>query len=91
MAIKRNRKNKENPHYNFMVSWQPSEARVKGEMKLGTKSQNVKLSSAKRADILAQDNKVKAVKKDLVKSLITISLILILELVIYLARNKFAQ
>lgn len=88
MATKKNRHEKANPHYNFLVSWQPPEARVKGEMKSGTSNVSQKLSNAKKADILAQESKIKATKKDLLKSLILVSFVLILELVVYLARTK---
>lgn len=86
---KRTRENKLNPHYSFLVSWQPGKAGVKGELKSATNNFSHKVSIAKSADILAQAASYEAIKKDIFKSLILISLILILELVVYLARNKF--
>lgn len=86
---KRTRENKLNPHYSFLVSWQPSKAGVKGELKSVTNKLSHKVSMIKSADILAQAASTEAIKKDIFKSLILISLILILELVVYLARNKF--
>ncbi len=73
MAVHRTRKNKENPNYGFLVSWTPGEARVKRERKI------------EREPKLAQIS----VKKDIVRSLILISLVLILELVVYLAWSRF--
>ncbi len=92
MAIKRSRKtrdNKVNPHYNFLVSWQPSEAGVKGELNSNKLKTTSKLSASKRADILAQQSKDKAIKKDIFRSLATVGFILGLELVVYLTRNQF--
>ncbi len=88
----RTRKNKENPHYGFLVSWEPRPTKkvyVKRETKF---SKNVTLASsrhAKRAESLAQAEAAATNQKGIVRSLIRISLILILELVIYLAWSKF--
>lgn len=92
MAIKRSkrtRSEKANAHHTFLVSWQPTETSVKGELKNAQSNNFKKLKPAKKADILAQASKDQAIKKDIFKSLILISLILILELVIYLAKNRF--
>jgi len=92
MAIKRMRKNKENPHYNFLVSWQPkdpSQAHVKRESNSNEKSTPPTLKHGKKAESLAQDALASNTKKNIIRSLIIISLIVILELVIYLAWNKF--
>ncbi len=79
-------------HYGFLVSWSQNEAKkahVKGE----TKIEKIKVSAsgrhAKKADSLAQAEAVSHTKKDILRSLILISLILILELVVYLAWNRF--
>lgn len=92
MAVKRLRKtreNKINPHHNFLVSWQPAKVGVKGELDSAKLNSTKKLSKSKKADILAQEDKYKATKKDIFRSLALISFILILELVIYLSRNQF--
>jgi hypothetical protein len=89
VAIQRTRKNKENPHYNFLYSWTPPEARVNRESKLSDNAPPVKLSASKRADIQAKDDSMGRIKKDIIKSLILISFIIILELVVYLAWSKF--
>jgi hypothetical protein len=92
MATVRTRKNKENPHYNFLISWQPkdpSQARVKGESNSDKVSSPTTFRHSKKAESSAQDASGSRIKKDLVRSLITIGLVIILELVIYLAWNKF--
>ena len=92
MAIERTRKNKENPHYGFLVSWQPkpaSQARVKGESNSDKITVSATLSHGKRAESLAQEASNEGTKKNIIRSLILISFILILELVVYLAWNKF--
>lgn len=86
------RKNKENPHYGFLVSWEPKrekKAHVKGETKFSTNDTSASIRHGKKADSLAQAEIGASVKKDVVRSLIIISLILILELVVYLAWNRF--
>ena len=89
MSIQRTRKNKENPHYNFLYSWTPSQPRVKRESVLTDKAIPVKLSASKRAEIQAKEDSFGRIKKDIIKSLILVSFILILELVVYLAWSKF--
>lgn len=89
MAIQRTRKNKENPHYNFLYSWVPSEARVKGESRLNTNASSPKLSALKKAEIQAKEDSSHRIKRDIIKSLILVSLVLIAELVVYLAWSKF--
>lgn len=92
MAITRTRKNKENPHYGFLLSWQPREVKtthVKGEPTFSKDDALASDRHGKRADSLAQAEAGSTIKKGIVRSLILISLILILELVIYLAWNKF--
>lgn len=59
---------KKNPNYNFLISYTPSKARVNREAKIEAKSNNANLS----------------VKRDIVKSLILVSLVLALEVVVYL-------
>lgn len=87
MAVHRNRKNKENPHYGFLVSWKPNEAHVKREPALEKKLGSDKADKVKKADYMAQQTGSRSIKKNLIKSLILVSFILILEVVIYLAWN----
>ena len=90
MSITRTRKNKENPHYNFLYSWTPSEPHVKRESTLDEKKISVKLSASKKAEIQAKEDSEGRIKKDIIKSLILVSFVLIAEVVVYLARNKFS-
>jgi hypothetical protein len=89
VAVTRTRKNKENPHYNFLYSWAPSEPHVKRESDLVETDTPVKLSASKRAEIQAKEDSMLRIKKDIVKSLILVSFIILAELVVYLAWSKF--
>lgn len=92
MSVARTRKNKSNPHYGFLVSWDQNNLKsnhVKGETKSALDSKSASSRHSKKADSLAQAELSLNVKKDIVRSLIIISLILILELVVYLAWTKF--
>jgi len=92
MAELRSRKNKEHPHYNFLVSWTPkppSQARVKREQASDKIDVIATLRHGKMAESMAQAAPNVHTKKSIVRSLILIGFILILELVIYLARNRF--
>jgi hypothetical protein len=99
MAMHRTRKNKENPHYNFVYSWsptkrvydpaeQPSEPHVKGESALPKKAVKADQGYAKRANLLAKDGGTHRIKKNIIKSLVLVSFILILEVVVYLALHR---
>jgi len=92
MAELRSRKNKENPHYNFLVSWQPkppSQARVKREQVSDETLDVATLRHTKSAESMAQESSNVHTKKNILRSLIFIGFILILELVVYLARRDF--
>lgn len=92
MAIERTRKNKENPHYGFLVSWQPkalSQARVKGEPDSNKIIESATIRHKEKAVSMAQGVLGVGTKKSIIRSLILIGFILILELVVYLAWNKF--
>lgn len=92
MSISRTRKNKENPHYGFLVSWEPkaeNKLRVKRETEIHADNRLASNMRVKKADSLARVEARVNVKKDILRSLIIISLIIILELVIYLAWNRF--
>lgn len=89
MTIKKNRKNRKNPNYGFLYKWEPAGDNVKGELGTSKNSRRLASGNSKRADILAQEAKTESFKKDIVKSLGIISLLLILEMVIYLALNRF--
>lgn len=88
MAQHRTRKQKETPHYQFMVSWQPkdsSQAHVKGESASTKNPTKLSHNNAKSANLLTKDGVTLKVKKDIIKSLIVVSFVLILEVVVYLA------
>lgn len=92
MAQIRTRKNRDNPHYGFLVSWEPKRDEkqyVKGETSFMKIKSSASDKHIKKADYLAQAENLSSAKKRIARSLILISLILILELVIYLAWNKF--
>jgi hypothetical protein len=92
MAIQRTRKNKENPHYGFLVSWQPkdqSQARVKRESNSGKIAVPATTRHGEKAVSMAQGAPAVGTKKSIIRSLILIGFILILELVVYLAWRKF--
>jgi hypothetical protein len=92
MAEIRSRKSKENPHYGFLTSWQPKEAKgshVKRETQIGKDIKIASITHRKKAESLAQAEPSGVAKKGIVRSLIRISLILILELVVYLAWKRF--
>jgi hypothetical protein len=92
MAEHRSRKNKENPHYGFLVSWQPkapSQARVKGESNSGKIPPIATSRHRKSAVSMAQEASASDTKRGIFRSLILIVLILIVELVVYLAWRKF--
>ena len=77
-----------------MVSWDKkgqSQAHVNRENKNGHSSKLASIRHGKNADSLAQANVELNVKKDVIRSLVTISLVLILELMVYLAWMKFIK
>lgn len=89
MSGKRTRKNKSSARHDFLYTWAPSDRGVKGELKSSNINKAIKLSSSKKADILAQDTKAVAIKRDVLRSLVLISFLIALELMIYLAWNRF--
>jgi hypothetical protein len=89
MSIRKTRKDKEHPHYNFLYTWAPVEAHVKRESQPNNNESFSKLSASKKAEIQAKEDSIGRIKKDIVKSLILVSFIIILELGLYLAWSKF--
>lgn len=90
MAKRRTKKEKERAKHQLRISWKPDSNSfsldpVKGQFKKppsGTFSENL---SSKNARNLAKDVNLNLSKKEILKSLVLVSLILALELVIYLA------
>lgn len=92
MAEQRTRKQKETVHYPFLVSWQPNEgsqARVNRELNSISYSKPKKLTASKRAEELAKEGESVRIKKDIIRSVILVSFILVVEVVVYLAWKKF--
>lgn len=87
MPKHRTRREKENVHHNFTLSW-PSQSGVKRQINIGPTVKTAGSKDAERADILAKDRSGSTTKRAIIKSLITVSFILCLELVIYLAWKR---
>ena len=97
MAKRRTRKDKESAHHQFLYSWQNEPKKVSAEANVKSQFKNVpeaKNSSAipvipvKRAKIMAQVYDLASIKRNILRSLIMASLILGIELVVYLAWNR---
>lgn len=91
MAKRRTRERKEKPKYPFLLSWEPPEAEkglarhnVKGQFDAKAKNPETRLKDSENANLLAKDDTLASIKKDIVKSLILASLILGAEVVVYL-------
>lgn len=94
MAKRRTRKQKESAKHNLAFSWKPTKEirdnspRVKGQFNFEASPTPTEASKNKNAKSLAKDGSLSVVKRDIVKSLILASLILALEMMVYLAWNK---
>lgn len=87
MAKHRTKKQKLNVHHPFVLSWAP-EAHVKGQFASPNNFPAGKPKEPKekeKAVLLAQEEATGKIKKDILKSLILVSLILASEVVLYLA------
>lgn len=87
MGKRRTRKDKETARHAFNISWSP-EPSVKGQFNSEAKKVDHKADELKSARIMAKDASFVSSKRDIVKSLLIASLILALEVVLYLAWNK---
>jgi len=91
MSKRRTKKQKESVRHPFTLSWNSSqesvatEAPVKGQTSLSIKAKSRATGKLNSADISAQEASIKYVKHDILRSLAVVSLVLCLELVIYLA------
>ncbi len=74
-------------HHKPTLSWSPKES-VNRQINIGSSEKNTGSKDAERADILAKGESGSSTKRNIIKSLITVSFILCLELVIYLVRSK---
>jgi hypothetical protein len=94
VAKRRTRKQKEGAKHNLAFLWKPiteiqdEKPCVKGQFNLEASTSSVEAVKNKNAINLAKDSSLSVVKRDIVKSLILASLILALEVMVYLAWNK---
>lgn len=90
MAKRRTRKQKEKAKHQFTLSWHPepkkasSKADVKGQFEKGTKLKKLQKSKKENAKFTAKLDGLASIRRDILKSLLLASLILSLEVVIYL-------
>lgn len=92
MSNKKSHKSKKSPHYGFLLSQQENRSKiayVNRETDFAKFKPTATTKHNKKADSLAQPEAKESMKKDILRSLSIISLILILELMVYLAWNKF--
>jgi hypothetical protein len=87
MAEHRTRREKENVRHNFTLSWTPTGS-VNRQINIGSREKTAGSNKAESADLLAKDHSGSSTKRGIIKSLITVSFILCLELVIYLAWKR---
>ncbi len=90
MPKHRTRKEKETPNYSFLVSWKPDPqsspgSPVKGQFKTHARAESSEAKGLKNAKSLDKNDVFVFTKRDLVKSLVLASLVIALELMIYLA------
>ena len=91
MTRRRTKKEKQNARHPFLVSWNSgtTNASQNTPVKRQLDSKPIKLhqpgNEAKKADLLDKDNDIVSIKKGITKSLALASLILGMELVLYLA------
>lgn len=91
MGKRRTRQQKEKAIHSFSLSWSPeanSGGGVKGQFKNEAKASSPKASQRENAMLLAKDNSLRLIKKDVFKSLVIATLIITLEVVLYLAWRK---
>jgi len=74
-------------HHKPTLSWSP-QSDVKRQINIGSITKTAGSKDTERADILAKGELSSNTKHAIIKSLITVSFILCLELVIYLVRSK---
>jgi len=77
-------------HHKPTLSWSP-DSDVNRQINIGSNQKTIGSNKRKRADLLAKEHLGISTKHNIIKSLITVSFILCLELVIYLVRSKFER
>ncbi len=75
-------------HHKPTLSWSPHD-RVKRQINIGSFVKTAGSKERERADLLAKDRSGSNTRQAIIKSLITVSFILCLELVVYLVRSKY--
>ena len=91
MAKRRTRKEKEKARDHFRISWKPETENTPSEPNVNRQFPKVKFAHTlekekqKSAYLLAKGMNIKAIKKNLIKSLLVASLILGIEVMLYLA------
>jgi hypothetical protein len=93
MPKRRTRKQKIQPKHTFLYQWSKTKSAsqagvVKGQFINEAKKQASEAGDKENANLLEKDVNLTAIKKNILKSLILTSLVLCLELVLYLARSK---
>ena len=94
MAKRRTRKQKEKAKHQFTLSWHlepkkaSSKADVKGQFGKGTKLKKLQKSKIENAKFTAKLDSLASIRRDILKSLLLASLILSLEVMIYLAWSR---
>jgi hypothetical protein len=91
MGKRRTRQEKEKAIHSFSLSWSPEatpKGNVKRQFKNEAKAPLPKANKQENAMILAKDNSLRLIKKDIFKSLVVASLIVAFEVVLYLAWRK---
>jgi len=91
MAVRRTKKQKLHAKHQFAVSWAPTperrlpKASVKGQIEKRESPSLGRGQRVNKAEVLAKEGDIEAYKHNTIKSLILASLILGLEVVLYLA------
>lgn len=94
MKKRRTRKDKKSVDYSFLIKWQPSsikegnERSVNRQLEKAPVSTSFMVSTNKKAKLSAKDNFASSTIKDIRRSLFLSSLMLCLELVLYLIWSK---
>ena len=74
-------------HHKPTLSWSPKRG-VNRQINIGSNRKNTGSEKKEKADLLAKERLGSNIRHAIIKSLITVSFILCLELVIYLVRSK---
>mgnify|MGYP006969351187 CR=1 FL=1 len=90
---RRTRKDKKTAKHQFTVSWEPSTKKpsrhdsVKGQFNSNSNTKSKARATRKKANTTAKDTSHARIKRDIAKSILFASLILCLEVVVYLIQG----